>query len=249
MPKSEDLSRSLEINAIWTLDTEFPTIFNINLCILQENWTTQYSKTLFISSSLMQKLHSICTMHVFVLNMSWWNILPRKGQRTGQVFQQSRIFWRHQRKVAFTWRCDTATSQGGSSGERQPRRWPVRGRWDPAKIMRILNIFRRLLTVCCIQWKHGTNASMEEEVGGRPLWVRVDNGNTIVFNRGLIPFTLRVMSVSLRSLNVLLTLFHSLSDRIASFYWSAALNTGFILVVGFRLSYRTCPCSPLRWHL
>ena len=27
MPKSEDLSRSLEINAIWTLDTEFPTIF------------------------------------------------------------------------------------------------------------------------------------------------------------------------------------------------------------------------------
>ena len=27
-PKSEDLSRSLEINAIWTFDTEFPTIFN-----------------------------------------------------------------------------------------------------------------------------------------------------------------------------------------------------------------------------
>ena len=28
MPKSEDLSRSLKINAIWTFDTEFPTIFN-----------------------------------------------------------------------------------------------------------------------------------------------------------------------------------------------------------------------------
>ena len=28
MPKSEDLSRSLEIDAIWTFDTEFPTIFN-----------------------------------------------------------------------------------------------------------------------------------------------------------------------------------------------------------------------------
>ena len=28
MPKSEDLSRSLEINAIWTFDTEFTTIFN-----------------------------------------------------------------------------------------------------------------------------------------------------------------------------------------------------------------------------
>ena len=27
MPKSEDLSRSLEINAIWTFDTEFSTIF------------------------------------------------------------------------------------------------------------------------------------------------------------------------------------------------------------------------------
>ena len=28
MPKSEDLSRSLEVNAIWTFDTVFPTIFN-----------------------------------------------------------------------------------------------------------------------------------------------------------------------------------------------------------------------------
>ena len=28
MPKSEDLSRSLKINAILTFDTEFPTIFN-----------------------------------------------------------------------------------------------------------------------------------------------------------------------------------------------------------------------------
>ena len=28
MPKSDYLSRSLEINAIWTFDTEFPTIFN-----------------------------------------------------------------------------------------------------------------------------------------------------------------------------------------------------------------------------
>ena len=28
MPKSEDLSMSVEINAIWTFDTEFPTIFN-----------------------------------------------------------------------------------------------------------------------------------------------------------------------------------------------------------------------------
>ena len=27
MPKSEDLSRSLEINAIWTFDTEFPNYF------------------------------------------------------------------------------------------------------------------------------------------------------------------------------------------------------------------------------
>ena len=28
MTKSEDPSRSLEINAIWTFDTEFPTIFH-----------------------------------------------------------------------------------------------------------------------------------------------------------------------------------------------------------------------------
>ena len=34
MPKSEDLSRSLEINAIWTFDTEFPTMYMI--CRLQQ---------------------------------------------------------------------------------------------------------------------------------------------------------------------------------------------------------------------
>ena len=28
MPTSEDLNRSLEMNAIWTFDTEFPTILN-----------------------------------------------------------------------------------------------------------------------------------------------------------------------------------------------------------------------------
>ena len=28
MPKSQDLSRSLEIKIIWTFDTEFPTIIN-----------------------------------------------------------------------------------------------------------------------------------------------------------------------------------------------------------------------------
>ena len=28
MPKSQDLSRSLEIKLIWTFDMEFPTIFN-----------------------------------------------------------------------------------------------------------------------------------------------------------------------------------------------------------------------------
>ena len=33
VPKSEGLGRSLEINAIWTFDTEFPTIFNKNICI------------------------------------------------------------------------------------------------------------------------------------------------------------------------------------------------------------------------
>ena len=47
MPKSEDLSRPLEINAIWTFDTEFPTIFNNHAHILlsslqlnTDNWVT-----------------------------------------------------------------------------------------------------------------------------------------------------------------------------------------------------------------
>ena len=48
MPKSEDPSRSLGINAIWTFDTEFPTIFkkiyaHILLSSLQlntDNWVT-----------------------------------------------------------------------------------------------------------------------------------------------------------------------------------------------------------------
>ena len=52
MPKSEDLSRSLEINAIWTFDTVFPTIFNKSCTyitfesavkphlMLTDNWVT-----------------------------------------------------------------------------------------------------------------------------------------------------------------------------------------------------------------
>ena len=47
MPKSEDLSRSLEINAIWTFDTEFQ-LFSINhahillssLQLNRDNWVT-----------------------------------------------------------------------------------------------------------------------------------------------------------------------------------------------------------------
>ena len=46
MPKSEDLSMSLEINAIWTSDTEFSTIFNksctyiASLQLNTDNWVT-----------------------------------------------------------------------------------------------------------------------------------------------------------------------------------------------------------------
>ena len=48
MPKSEDISRSLEINAIWTFDTEFPTIFNKSCTYITfksaflntDNWVT-----------------------------------------------------------------------------------------------------------------------------------------------------------------------------------------------------------------
>ena len=47
MPKSEDLSRSLEINAIWTIDAEFQ-LFSINhahillssLQLNKDNWVT-----------------------------------------------------------------------------------------------------------------------------------------------------------------------------------------------------------------
>ena len=35
MPKSEDLSRSLEINAIWTFDTEFP--INTSVYLIDSN--------------------------------------------------------------------------------------------------------------------------------------------------------------------------------------------------------------------
>ena len=38
MPKSEDLSRSLETNAIWTFDTEFPTILFYSCCLSIDLW-------------------------------------------------------------------------------------------------------------------------------------------------------------------------------------------------------------------
>ena len=37
MPKSEDLSKSLEIKLTWTFDTEFPTVFNISYTFITFN--------------------------------------------------------------------------------------------------------------------------------------------------------------------------------------------------------------------
>ena len=38
MPKSEDLSRSLEIKPIWTFDTEFPTIINKSCTYMNQHY-------------------------------------------------------------------------------------------------------------------------------------------------------------------------------------------------------------------
>ena len=46
MPKSDDRSRSLEINVIWTFDTEFPTIFNKScIYITFKSAVTPYERT------------------------------------------------------------------------------------------------------------------------------------------------------------------------------------------------------------
>ena len=60
MPKSEDLSRSLEINAIGTFDTKFPTIFN-NAHILLSSLQLNMDNPLILK--LLQKLHHLSCAH------------------------------------------------------------------------------------------------------------------------------------------------------------------------------------------
>ena len=54
MPKSEDLSRSLEINAIWKLVTEFSTIFN-KPCINITFKSTVKHRQLYIKHTVYNK--------------------------------------------------------------------------------------------------------------------------------------------------------------------------------------------------
>ena len=68
MPKSEDLSKSLEINAIWTFDTEFPTIFN-KLCTYITFMYAVKHRQLSYGYPRGQTVHllmsmSLCNMHI-----------------------------------------------------------------------------------------------------------------------------------------------------------------------------------------
>ena len=61
MPKSEDLSKSLEINAIWTFDTEVPIIFNksctyikyINICF----WCSVHAHNIYCFSIIKMNVY------------------------------------------------------------------------------------------------------------------------------------------------------------------------------------------------
>ena len=62
MPKSEDLSRSLEINEIWTFDTEFPTIFNKSCTYITfKSAVKQYRKY-----NTLKKVHS-CLCYLILM--------------------------------------------------------------------------------------------------------------------------------------------------------------------------------------
>ena len=54
MAKSQDLSRSVEIKQIWTLDTEFPTIFN--------NYSSIYIT--FYTAVKQTTIKNVVTVHV-----------------------------------------------------------------------------------------------------------------------------------------------------------------------------------------
>ena len=55
MPKSEDLSRSLEINAIWTFDTEFPNILFIRYARASTLYDDFLSRSCRLTSKLLRQ--------------------------------------------------------------------------------------------------------------------------------------------------------------------------------------------------
>ena len=59
MPKSEDLSRSLEINAIWTFDTEFPTIFNKSCTYITFKSAVKHRQLKFTSTGSYYEIYSL----------------------------------------------------------------------------------------------------------------------------------------------------------------------------------------------
>ena len=57
MPKSEDLSKSLEINAIWTFDTEFPTIFTKSCTYITFKSVVKHRQHMYILYMCVSVLH------------------------------------------------------------------------------------------------------------------------------------------------------------------------------------------------
>ena len=76
MPKSEDLSRSLEINAIWTFDTEFPTIFNKSCTYITFKSAVKHRQLSY------GYLYMYVYLHEFVQSCMFKHDLTSKGRMT-----------------------------------------------------------------------------------------------------------------------------------------------------------------------
>ena len=79
MPKSDDLSRSLEINAIWTFDTEFPTIFNKSCTYITfksaDNYILSTFHILGSPLSFCTSIFDLTWTYIFIMHANAHNVL------------------------------------------------------------------------------------------------------------------------------------------------------------------------------
>ena len=74
MPKSEDLSRSLEMNAIWTFDMEFPPIFNKSCTYITFKSAVKHRQLGYGYPRYLPYIYNAC-IYIYSILLGWMTLL------------------------------------------------------------------------------------------------------------------------------------------------------------------------------